>query len=589
MSEETIVTDSFIPLIIKDIKNGFTYSKGKFLGRGGFACSYQITELSSNRDYAVKILDRKFLKEKNYMNKVIREINIQQNLDHPNIVRLYSHFKDSSNFYLVLELCSNNTLLELQERRKTITIPEAKYFCKNIAEGIYYLHSRCIVHRDLKLGNLFLNADMKVKIGDFGLAAHLNDFKELRNSMCGTINYIAPEILGKKGHSFEVDIWAFGCILYVLLVGKLPFEAFTKSDIFKKINSNNYILPEELNHQAKSFIKSLLLPNPAERPSIEEILKCSFLVDGYIPTHLPISCLAMRPRFPKKVSDQFLNKENYQEYNYVPQLENENINNRKKMYLTLEGVNLILKQIHRLISTNRKLISSYIMDNALHPQSAPVYYCTKWIDFSYKYGFGYELCDGSMGLMFNDQTHLICDNNMIKFQHIDKYGSEKHYMKSEFPKNLEKKIKIFEKYKTFMKNKLRVTIKDTPRDDSGISRLPIIVKWERDDIAIALYLSNGTLQVNFFKDHFKVIVCPYMKAISLIDKTTELKTYKLNLLEIHGWDEIMDEKLKYLVKLLGKQTTFKRKFIDDDNEMFPIDNFHPTVLEKKIKIQNNHF
>ena len=90
-----------------------------------------------------------------------------------------------------------------------------------------YLHEQRIIHRDLKLGNLFLNEKMHVKLGDFGLATQVEFDGERKKTLCGTPNYIAPEMLDKKGHSFEVDIWAIGCILFTLLVGKPPFETET--------------------------------------------------------------------------------------------------------------------------------------------------------------------------------------------------------------------------------------------------------------------------------------------------------------------------------------------------------------------------
>lgn len=101
------------------------------------------------------------------------------------------------------------------------------YFFEQIVEACLYLHEKKIIHRDLKLGNLFLNEEMQVKIGDFGLATVLEFDGERKKTLCGTPNYIAPEMLDKKGHSFEVDIWAIGCILFTLLVGKPPFETET--------------------------------------------------------------------------------------------------------------------------------------------------------------------------------------------------------------------------------------------------------------------------------------------------------------------------------------------------------------------------
>ncbi|CEF65973.1 Serine/threonine-protein kinase polo [Strongyloides ratti] len=586
MNERNKTSIRFMPPVIRDCVHNCAYVRGKFLGRGGFANCYQVTQIGTDYKYAIKVVDRNLLKNKKQMDKMIQEVGIHGQLNHKNIVQMYHSFKDLSNFYLVLELCRNNTLLELQERRKTVTIPEAKYFCKNIAEGIDYLHDRHIIHRDLKLNNIFLNKDMEVKIGDFGLTARLNDPRELRMSVCGTPNYIAPEILNRIGHSFEVDIWAFGCILYALLVGKPPFEAQTKNDIFEKINTNSYFFPEEFNIQARKLIKEMLSHNPLKRPKIKEILNCSFLTEGYIPEYLPLSCLVMRPRFPKEVIDKNCNKNNYERHHIVQPIEKENIDQRRRITKYLDEASFLLNQLRRLYSTKHKLISSFYMDEALHPRSSPVYYCTKWMDLSYKYGFGYELCDGSIGILFNDKTHLVSDGDMKKLQYIDIYDNEEHYMISDCPERLAKKMKILKIYKTYMENKLSKTIIDTYRDDNGISRLPIIIKWEKNDTAIAMFFSNGTLQVNFLKDHFKVIVCPHMKAISLIDGTQELKTYKLKILESCGWDEVVDEKLKYLIKILEKWTAFKRKRkSNDDNDLIlGVDDSYCVSTTKKKKI-----
>lgn len=130
--------------------------------------------------------------------------------------------------------------MELHKRRKAVTEPEARYFTYQIVEGVLYLHNLKIVHRDLKLGNLFLNDELQVKIGDFGLATTC-DNDERKKTLCGTPNYIArmfhaeslqksniyfsAEVLNKIGHSFEVDLWAIGCILYILLFGHPPFES----------------------------------------------------------------------------------------------------------------------------------------------------------------------------------------------------------------------------------------------------------------------------------------------------------------------------------------------------------------------------
>ena len=119
----------------------------------------------------------------------------------------------------------------LIKNRKYLTEPEVQYFLLQIIDAIKYLHNRRIIHRDLKLGNIFLDDNLDVKVGDFGLATELNEPNERKKTMCGTPNYIAPEILqseGKRAYSYEVDIWAIGVITYTLLIGKRPTPAATE-------------------------------------------------------------------------------------------------------------------------------------------------------------------------------------------------------------------------------------------------------------------------------------------------------------------------------------------------------------------------
>lgn len=108
--------------------------------------------------------------------------------------------------------------------RGTFTTPEIQTFTYGIVQGLKYLHSKHIIHRDLKLGNLFVDDKMNIKIGDFGLATKLEFEKEKKRTVCGTPNYIAPEILEGKGYTYKVDIWSIGVIIYTLYTGVPPFE-----------------------------------------------------------------------------------------------------------------------------------------------------------------------------------------------------------------------------------------------------------------------------------------------------------------------------------------------------------------------------
>ena len=227
------------------------------------------------------------------------EIKIHRSLHHNNIVGFEHFFEDSENVYITLELWSNQTLNELIRRRKRLHEIEAKWYIVQIISALKYLHGHRIIHRDLKLGNLFLSAKMELKIGDFGLATKLEFDGERKRTIWGTPNYIAPEILeAKQGHSYEVDIWSLGVILYTMLIGKPPFETSDVKTTYRRIRMNAYTFPDHvhISDSAKDMITKILTNDPAKRPSLDELLMHDFLNnEGSIPRLLPASTLACPP------------------------------------------------------------------------------------------------------------------------------------------------------------------------------------------------------------------------------------------------------------------------------------------------------
>ena len=188
---------------------------------------------------------------------------------------------------------------ELVRRRKRLTELEVQCYMMQILNACKNLHSHRIIHRDLKLGNLFLSEKMEIKVGDFGLATKLEYEGERKRTICGTPNYIAPEILeGKNGHSYEVDTWSIGVICYTLLIGKPPFETSDVKTTYRRIRMNAYSFPEhvQISTAARALITKTLNSDPAKRPSLDEILNHEFFNNGgSIPKLLPISTLACPP------------------------------------------------------------------------------------------------------------------------------------------------------------------------------------------------------------------------------------------------------------------------------------------------------
>jgi polo-like kinase 1 len=142
------------------------YLKGKFLGKGGFAKCYEFTNLDSKKIYAAKIVSKASLVKSRAKQKLITEIKIHKALHHPNIVAFEHYFEDHENVYILLELCQNQSINDLLKRRKRLTEIEVQCYMVQLIKSLKYLHSHRVIHRDLKLGNLFLTDKMELKGGD---------------------------------------------------------------------------------------------------------------------------------------------------------------------------------------------------------------------------------------------------------------------------------------------------------------------------------------------------------------------------------------------------------------------------------------
>ncbi|KAI4245924.1 MAG: hypothetical protein LQ352_006482 [Teloschistes flavicans] len=248
------------------------YRTGRELGKGGFAICYEGRQCHGDhggRIYALKIV-------KSAMTQKKMEEKIHAKMRHPNIVEFHKAF----------------TFRESTTRRG-ISLPEVRRMVVQLCGAIKYMHARNVIHRDLKMGNLFLDHEMNVKIGDFGLAAvlvspgeHKGVYKQnfsKRTTLCGTPNYIAPEILdkGKGGHDLKVDIWALGCIIYAMICCRPPFQAGSSAEIYQKAKAVRYEWPNpainnDIPEEIKDLVAALLRSDPNDRLSLDEVVSHPF-------------------------------------------------------------------------------------------------------------------------------------------------------------------------------------------------------------------------------------------------------------------------------------------------------------------------
>ncbi|KAI1166887.1 hypothetical protein F5B18DRAFT_604613 [Nemania serpens] len=281
-----------------DRKDGAVYNVGKILGRGGFAVCYEGQLPGHRKKYALKIVKSKMPSKMEQ--KFQTELQIHSKMRHQNIVQFLRAFSFDSCTYLVLELCPNGSLMDMVKRRKGLTEPEVRFYSIQIAGAIKYMHAKGVIHRDLKMGNIFLDKNMNAKIGDFGLAALLVTGKDMqtirRTTLCGTPNYIAPEILekGKKGHDHMVDIWSLGIIMFAMLTSKPPFQSSTTDEIYRRARNRDYEWPtagsanQFISEEAKDIVATML-EDADKRPDPDAIVQHRFFSSGYVPTSSEIT------------------------------------------------------------------------------------------------------------------------------------------------------------------------------------------------------------------------------------------------------------------------------------------------------------
>jgi polo-like kinase 4 len=257
------------PEILLPMSSINNYDIGRQLGKGGFAVVYHgryrhssKSTISSN-NIAIKFINKKLTKEKEMISRVQNEIKIHSSLSHPSIVKLFHSFEDENFVYLILELCPHGTLFHYLKQRGPLNEQLTAKYCYQILSALEYLQqSHGIIHRDMKLSNLLLDENYNLKLCDFGLAVQLEHPDEEHFTICGTPNYIAPEIASQQSHGFPADIWSLGCLCYSMLTGgTLPFaHQGGVQETLKKIVAGEYAIPSHLqiSQSALSFLGMIL-------------------------------------------------------------------------------------------------------------------------------------------------------------------------------------------------------------------------------------------------------------------------------------------------------------------------------------------
>ncbi|XP_028251118.1 MAP/microtubule affinity-regulating kinase 3a isoform X8 [Parambassis ranga] len=252
----------------------------KTIGKGNFAKVKLARHILTGREVAIKIIDKTQLNP-NSLQKLFREVRIMKILNHPNIVKLFEVIETERTLYLVMEYASGGEVFDYLVAHGRMKEKEARAKFRQIVSAVQYCHQKHIVHRDLKAENLLLDADMNIKIADFGFSNEFTLGNKL-DTFCGSPPYAAPELFqGKKYDGPEVDVWSLGVILYTLVSGSLPFDGQNLKELRERVLRGKYRIPFYMSTDCENLLKRFLVLNPAKRGTLEQIMKDRWINTGF--------------------------------------------------------------------------------------------------------------------------------------------------------------------------------------------------------------------------------------------------------------------------------------------------------------------
>ncbi|PNJ29600.1 ribosomal protein S6 kinase alpha-2 isoform X2 [Pongo abelii] len=257
----------------------------KVLGQGSYGKVFLVRKVKGSdagQLYAMKVLKKATLKVRDRVRSKM-ERDILAEVNHPFIVKLHYAFQTEGKLYLILDFLRGGDLFTRLSKEVMFTEEDVKFYLAELALALDHLHSLGIIYRDLKPENILLDEEGHIKITDFGLSKEAIDHDKRAYSFCGTIEYMAPEVVNRRGHTQSADWWSFGVLMFEMLTGSLPFQGKDRKETMALILKAKLGMPQFLSGEAQSLLRALFKRNPCNRlgagiDGVEEIKRHPFFV-----------------------------------------------------------------------------------------------------------------------------------------------------------------------------------------------------------------------------------------------------------------------------------------------------------------------
>ncbi|CAD5212583.1 unnamed protein product [Bursaphelenchus okinawaensis] len=520
------------PRNIVDAQNGISYEVLKRLGKGSFATCYLVsTRLHSAVDTQFFAL-KKFAQRNHHeheirFSKIWNEIVVHGRLcdeyRHPHLVSMLAAFtSDEGDTCMLLEYCPNGNLSDFVEQQPKGSLREtdATRYLKQLLSALEYIHSVYdVLHRDIKPGNVLLtNGARTVKLADFGLACTAEDARR-RASVCGTPNYVAPETVLYKGHTYSSDYWALACTFYFMLCGQTPFQTSSIKGTYSRICRGDYGYPRNFNgsRRASDFIDKVLLVNPMHRMTMREMHDHPVF---QMFRRNSLTNLHQMELYDSSPSHS--NGSSHSEHS-PPRTPNPRVNRCQSMY----DVN---NNAPESASPQRSFADSQLITMNLYyrcvteclgdqgeycvipvDRQIPQNYVAKWVDYTNKFGFGIMMRNGVRSVVFNDDSLLSTIDGETTLYHPLKSHKSSSIINKDDTVNqaMESKLRSLRYVKKYMDTELNSAVPLLePRNSDGIQlcRENYVTEVMKLTDSVVFIMSDESAQVNFTTCRLKVFL-----------------------------------------------------------------------------------